>query len=214
MVTKTPAPEIFVRFMCVQNSVEELYRGAHGKVYVRQPANINGSWYKGEQKGKSFWLSSCKWQGGYEADCPLKDGLIVNVQDKYGQTIFRETLHADNSCGGTSAEQSAPFAWEIKKHIAEQFAKEYELSDYDTWKTMLCWERARHEYKGYVDNWLYCEVDTLKKKTVKRVTEYGMTFRIIEELRKHRISGTVWTEYYLVADTDEVCEEICGYDLP
>ena len=148
-----PVREITVRFMCVQNSVEELYRGGNRKVYVRQPANINGSWYKGEQNGKSFWLSSSKWQGGYEADCPLRDGLTVNVQDKYGQIVFSETLRADDSCGGTSAEQKAPFAWEIKKHLAEQFAKEYELSDYDAWKKLLVFERARHGYKNYIDTW-------------------------------------------------------------
>lgn len=214
MVNRNATPEIFVRFIDVQNGSEELYRGENGKVYIRQPSNINENWYKGKKGGRTYWLTSSKWTGGYEADCPLKDGLVVNVKDKYGNIIFRETLRADDCCCRTSAEQNAPFAWEIKKHIASQFAEEYGLSDWNSWKALLCSEKARHDYKGYDDTWLYCEAKSLKKKTMKCVTEFGMTFRIIEEHRKHLISGTRWTEYYLIANTDEIVEEICGYILP
>jgi hypothetical protein len=75
------------------------------KVYVRQTSNGEGKIV--------FWMSTSKWSGGYEASCPLKEGLII--QADYLGTQFEEVLVKDDWNGGTSAVKKFPFSWEVEK---------------------------------------------------------------------------------------------------
>lgn len=58
------------------------------------------------------WLTANKWSGGYEADCPVKDGLILNVVDVDGKSIFTEITYHTEWNGGGQAEKKHPFSWE------------------------------------------------------------------------------------------------------
>lgn len=58
------------------------------------------------------WLTANKWSGGYEADCPVKDGLVLNVVDKQGKIIFTETTYRTDWNGAGQADKKHPFSWE------------------------------------------------------------------------------------------------------
>jgi hypothetical protein len=97
-----------------QGNGEDLYFCEETKrVYVRQTSNGEGKIV--------FWLSTSKWSGGYEASCPLKEGLII--QADYIGTQFEEVLVKDDWNGGTSAIKTFPFSWESEK-LEEQKSKE------------------------------------------------------------------------------------------
>ena len=107
--------EIKVRYYSEQGA-EELYKNIeNNRVYVRQPANVPEI---------VFWLTSNKWQGGYEADCPIKAGITMIVVDKNENELYRETLVEDNWNSGSSASKKAPFLYEAEKEYAIEYAKE------------------------------------------------------------------------------------------
>jgi hypothetical protein len=93
---------------------EDLYYSPETrKVYVRQCANVDTI---------VFWCSTSKWSGGYEASCPLKEGLVI-IAD-YNGTEFMETLVRDDWNGGTSALKQFPFSWEgVKVKTAQSKEK-------------------------------------------------------------------------------------------
>lgn len=85
---------------------EDLYRTVeNGKVFVRQ--NIG--------EGLVKWYTGSKWQGGYEADCPLKNGLTIIAIDKKGKEIFREEIFSTLWNGGGQADKAYPFSWEERR---------------------------------------------------------------------------------------------------
>ena len=53
-----------------------------GKVYIRQECDDN----------YVRWFTSSKWIGGYEADCPLREGLELRIVGKDKSPLFLETL--------------------------------------------------------------------------------------------------------------------------
>lgn len=58
------------------------------------------------------WLTASKWSGGYEASCPVKDGLTLNIVDSAGLLIFTETTYRTEWNGGGQAEKRHSFSWE------------------------------------------------------------------------------------------------------
>jgi len=84
---------------------EDLYFCSENrKVYIRQSANVPDI---------VFWLSSSKWSGGYEASCPIREGISFVVE--HDGVEYTETLVEDTWNSGTSAKKMLPFSWENKK---------------------------------------------------------------------------------------------------
>lgn len=75
---------------------EDLYAcEGSNTVYARQKTNIDGV---------VCWLSTVKWQGGYEASCNLDPGWVMEVE--YKGKLYREL------CDGRSSRKQFPFSWE------------------------------------------------------------------------------------------------------
>lgn len=86
-----------VVFMADQRGVgEDLYRCKEtGKVYIRQECD--------EEYVR--WFTSEKWRGGYEASCPMREGLELRIVDKDGSLLFRESIVKAPGYSDTVAEK-------------------------------------------------------------------------------------------------------------
>lgn len=195
---------ITVKYKCTQNA-EDLFVGVeNNKVYARQPANIDNV---------VLWLSTSKWSGGYEADCPIREDITMRVVDKFNHIIFEEILEKDGRNGGTSAKKVGEFKREAVTRICAEYAKIHSLVGYEEWKKWLIADITKYQYKDYVDNWLYWERATLGKIVVADVTIIGIPYKIVRVKCRHRISGKTWEETELWDQKQEICEGICGYKL-
>lgn len=194
--------EIKVRFFGRQGA-EELYKGVETKrVYVRQPANVDKI---------CFWFSSNKWQGGYEADCPIKAGIQMVVVDSSGEELFREVLEEDNWNSGTSAKRTAPFLDDAIRYYAAEKAAHLLLAPYEQWAKWLYEFSKEYGYNGYRDNWLHCEYDVLKSEVIEEIKILGKTYQLIRQECKHKICNKYWTVVFAQEKFGYECERICGY---
>ena len=85
---------------------EDLYRTKESRrVLIRQDIG----------QGLVRWCTASKWTGGYEADCPVKEGLTIIAIDKKGNEIFREETFRTQWNGTGQADKAHPFSWEEKE---------------------------------------------------------------------------------------------------
>lgn len=190
-----------VRFIGEQNA-EDLYRcEENGRVFVRQRCDDKCV----------RWLTSIKWQGGYEADCCLKEGLILKIVDKEKRVLHEEiVVKAEGYCD-TVAYKVAPFSDEALDQIAEGVAVRANLKSYVEWKTQLMRSAREHKFTGYSDNWCYAEVEYGKVKTLFQFDYLGVPACCTTQEATHKISGQKWTCVELRDKKKEIVLEICGY---
>lgn len=193
-----------VHFKATQSAEDLYYCPETKKVYVRQPSNISD---------KVFWYTSRKWTGGYEADCPIKSGITMQVVDKFFDVLFEEKLEPDEWNGGTSAVKVGEFKCEAVKRICNAYAQEHDLVSYEKWKAWLSEDLEKYQYKDYIENWLHWERFELGRIVVADVDVIGIPCVIIRFKCRHRISGKTWEETELYDAKQEICEGICGYKL-
>lgn len=196
---------INVRFLGSQDA-EDLYVSVDSprKVYVRHPANVDGV---------VFWLTSNKWQGGYEASAPIRADITMRVVDKKDKVLFEETLKPDFTNGDTSAEKKGPFSYEAIKELAANFEKEHGLKPHEAWRDFVLQDKEAFNNKDYNDNWLYWHVESLGKKVLGDAEVLGQKFYFVEEKMKHKISGKEWTSYDLMDEKKEITIALCGYEF-
>lgn len=194
--------EIKVRYYGEQGA-EELYKNIeNNRVYVRQPANVPEI---------VFWLTSNKWQGGYEADCPIKAGITMIVVDKNENELYRETLAEDNWNSGSSASKKAPFLYEAEKEYASEYAKEHDLFSHQKWYDWLLRFKTEFGYDGYDDNWIYCSSCILEHSIVDEKKILGKEYQIVMDKQQHEICSRTWSGLYLIEKGSDIASEICGY---
>lgn len=193
-----------VRFKETQSAEDLYYCPETKKVYVRQPSNVSD---------KVLWYTSSKWTSGYEANCPIKAGITMQVVDEFYNVLFEETLETDEWNGGTSAKKVGEFRRESINRICSAYASEHGLSSYEEWKKWLNEDIEKYQYKDYVDNWLYCERFELGRIVLADVDVIGVHCVIVRCKCKHRISGKTWEETELYDEKKGICEGVCGYKL-
>lgn len=193
-----------VTFKATQDAEDLFYCKETKKVYARQPTNVDDI---------VFWYTTCKWTGGYEADCHIREGITMRVVDKFGEVLFEETLEKDTWNGGTSAKKVGEFRRESFNRICSTYAAEHGLTSYEEWKKWLTEDIEKHQYKDYVDNWLYWERFELGRVVVADACILGETYKVVRFKCRHRISGKTWEETELYDAKQEICEGICGYKL-
>ena len=172
------------------------------KIYVRQPTS---------DKSRVIWLTSNKWNGGYEADCPMRIGITFIAVDSLGNELFRETLEDGLPYYTTTAKKTGDFASEAIKKIANEF--EDDLSNHNEWREWLILDKAVFENTDYDDNWLYCLTETVESEIVG--TRYFLGKKAIVERQKcrHKISEKEWIEYLVLSEDECVVYEVVGYKL-
>lgn len=185
-----------------KGSGEDLYRcKENGRVYIRQESG---------DEGHVRWLTSSKWTGGYEADCPMKEGLILRAVDKTGKELFEEVLIKEEGVSGTWAVKVGPFSWEAINALAEEMAKQHGLRPYEEWKAWLLSDMPA-DSKIYRENWLFAMVDRQKPKVLARMDFLGVTAYAVSQEEKHTACGRSWTSFEIRDEAMDTCLAICGY---
>ena len=101
---------------------EDLYRCKEtGRVFIRQECDDT----------HVRWLTASKWRGGYEADCHLREGLMLRAVDKSGNVLFEEVTFQEEGVTGTWAQKVGPFSWEPPKALAKEYEQRLDLRTYE-----------------------------------------------------------------------------------
>ena len=174
-----------------------------GQVYIRQVySNSHVS-----------WLTASKWTGGYEADCHMKSGLIIQVADKAGNILFEEELSDAEDVTGTWAQKNGPFSWEAITGFAKEYKEKFGLSTYEEWKAWLMADAKPCGFEGYSDNWLFAMSTHGAYKKISQLHFLGITAYAMVQEEKHNVCGKSWLCYEIKdADLDSTLA-ICGYKL-
>ena len=190
-----------VQFMNVQDA-EDLYRcRENGKVYVRQQCDAT----------HVRWLTSIKWTGGYEASGPLKAGITMRVVDGSDNVLFEERLHVEEGYGDTVADKAGGFSWEEIKKIGAKTLNLEKLRSYNEWKQWVEQTAKKYQYTGYLEDWLWWEVEYETPLVLVRSEYLGKTAYVTVQKATHKISGQTW-EVFEVRDSSKLeTRHICGY---
>ena len=188
-----------------KQSAEDLYKSVDEphRVYVRQPSNCDDL---------VFWYTTTKWRGGYEASCHIKVGITMRAVDDNGNYLFEETMNEDTWNGGTSAKKAGDFSYEAIRKLENGFREALNLSEYGNWRDWLLSFKEKYGYKGYNENWMYCETETIEREKLNVANTYlGKKCYLVREKEKHKICGCEWESFTLVDENDIECIALCGY---
>lgn len=192
-----------VVFMADQRGVgEDLYRCKEtGKVYIRQECD----------EKYVRWLTSEKWRGGYEASCPMREGLELHIVGKDGSPLFRESIVKAPGYSDTVAEKIAPFSWEAIREMADEQAKKLGLRDYYEWKDWLLKSAEEIGFDGEKDTWLYAKVEHGPVEKIAKLSYLGKTVWLTAQNETHTACGKRWTCYEIYSADLITVEELCGF---
>ena len=194
-----------VVFMADQRGVgEDLYRCKEtGKVYIRQECD--------EEYVR--WLTSNKWIGGYEASCPMREGLELHIVGKDGSPLFRESIVKAPGYSDTVAEKIAPFSWEAIGAMAGEQAMKLRLRDYYGWKEWLLKSADEVGFTGENDTWLYAKVERGPVEKVAKLSFLGKTVWLACQTEWHTDCGKRWISYEIRSEDLMAVEAMCGFDF-
>lgn len=192
-----------VVFMADQRGVgEDLYRCKEtGKVYIRQECD--------EEYVR--WLTSNKWISGYEASCPMREGLELHIVGKDGSPLFRESIVKAPGYSDTVAEKIAPFSWEAIRAMADEQAQKLGLCDYYEWRDWLLKSAGEIGFDGEKDTWLYAKVERGPVEKIAKLSYLGKTVWLTAQNETHTVCGKRWTRYEIYAEDLMTVEEMCGF---
>lgn len=190
-----------MRFMYEQGA-EDLYRcQENGRVYVRQQCN----------EDYVRWLSTSKWVGGYEADCPLREGLIMNIVNSGRVVQYQEEIVTVPGYCWTVAAKKAPFFAEaVKATLNSYLCRLNYPKTYEQWKAWMMSHAYAEGYQGIEENWLFCMDNAHKRSKIRPVDILGKVYDITKEEHEHQC-GIKWTCYELRDGFD--CLGIIGYEF-
>ena len=192
-----------VVFMADQRGVgEDLYRCKEtGSVYIRQECD----------EEYIRWLTSSKWAGGYEADCPMREGLELRIVGKDGSPLFRESIVKAPGYSDTVAEKIAPFSWEIIRALADEQAKKLGLRGYYEWKEWLLKPAEEIGFDGEKDTWLYVKVKRGPVEKIAKLSYLGKTAWLTVQNEMHTVCKKRWTRYEIRPADLMAVEYLCGF---
>ena len=192
---------IFVRFMANQGAEDLFFCSDNKRVYCRQPSN---------DSSKVTWLTTSKWQGGYEASAPLRSDIVVNVVDKKGNVLFTEQNNDFEL-----SERNYLFSREQIRALSISLAYKFHLSTFNEWKSNLLKIKIERGFNDECsDNtWLYCKWNEIEREVLAEYYIYGVKhLRVVKSKQLHTLSGCVWYEYSSLYDDDTV-SDLIGYEF-
>jgi len=89
-------------------------RGLGEDLYKVQGGALSGLVLARQELDKRLvrWCTANKWTGGYEASCPLKPGMTINVYGPNGTILFSEKTYRTDWNGSGLADKKHAFSWE------------------------------------------------------------------------------------------------------
>ncbi len=191
-----------VTFMAAKSGTyEDLYRCKEtGRVYIRQKCDDE----------HVRWLTTSKCDGSYEADSPMRKGLVIRAVDKADTTLFVEEIVKDDGMEDTWAVKDGPFSWEAIKALSEEVRVQNGLTPYEEWKAWLLADMPE-DAKVYPDNWCFAMTDRGPVKKLARMDFLGVTVFATSQELKHSTCGKSWV-IYEIRDADLTsCLALCGF---
>lgn len=181
-----------------RGTCEDLYRCQEtGKVYIRQQCD----------EGHVRWLTTSK---DYEADSPMRKGIVIRAVDKADATLFVEEIVKDEGVDSTWAVKDGPFSWEAIEALAEEVRSQNDLTAYEEWKAWLLVDMPENA-KVYPDNWCFDMTDRGPVKKLARMDFLGVTVFATSQELKHSACGKSWV-IYEIRDADlSSCLALCGF---
>jgi len=192
-----------VRYRGTQSGEDLYWCSATGKMYIRQECD----------KNHVRWLTCVKWTGGYEADCPIREGIVFEIEDKLGTLLYVEVVQKEMGYDMTVAPKMAPFFGEEISDIADAVRLGYRLTDHSAWRKWLVDSMTKIDYKGYADNFLYVDVNRGGRKKRQTFSALGVDIILTEEQEEHKLVNYKWVTYELCSPDKQSCYAICGYEL-
>lgn len=190
-----------VRYFATQ-SAEDLYRcEENGRVYIRQRCD----------KNYVRWVTSSKWQGGYEADSCIRRWMVMRVVDESGAVLFEEKLIHEEGYDGTVARKIGDFADEALKKIEKMAIDNIRPQTYEKWKAWMMRSAKKHKYTGYSENWAFAEAEYSDLKVVAPCSYLGKKAYITTQTAKHRISGQTWKAVEIRDEGKQTVLRLCGF---
>lgn len=193
---------INVKFVCRQGA-EDLFVSVENprKVYARQRSN---------DKGIVFWCTVNKWIGGYEASCPLREGITMQVLDGKMHVIFCETMQDDGD-EGTYAKKEGLFSDELMDEIVRKVEEKYELKTYEKWKKWLIKFSTGYGHRGYSDNWLFCMSEEQNRECLGSHDYFGKPICLYKTKCIHKVCGAKFEVFEIRYSGEDLCLALCGF---
>lgn len=187
-----------------RGNCEDLYRCREtGRVYIRQECD----------EDHVRWFTSNKWSGGYEASCPMREGLELHITDKAGNLLFTESICKEPGYDWTVAKKEAPFSWDAIRAISEEVLAAENLKTHDEWIEWIDADREASGFRGYRDNWLYGEAAYEKPQKIGNRSLLGQKVLITRQEGRHKISGKTWACYEIRRVDMVAVLDICGFQF-
>ena len=181
---------------------EDLFRcKENGKMYIRQFCDDE----------HVRWLTSSKWSEGYEADCPLREGLVMEIIDSSGNLLFRESIIRPDGYMDTVAKKIAPFSWEAVSEISEEFEKSEHLKSHDDWLAWIMEDANKYGHKGCWENWAFGKIVHGNIHKLKKISILGREMFLTEREENHSVSEKKWRCFEIRSKDLTSVEDICGY---
>lgn len=183
---------------------EDLYRcKENGKVYIRQECD--------EECVR--WLTSNKWIEGYEASCPMREGLEFRIVSEDGTLLFCERVIRADGYVDTVANKIAPFSWEAIDMLAKENSRILHLHGYYEWKDWLLKSAEEIGFEGEDDAWLYAKVERGPVKKIAKLSLLGKIVWLTCRSESHTGCEKQWNCYEIRSSDMMTVEEICGFDF-
>lgn len=199
--------EVNIRSVCFMRRQDavDLYRcqdeGKHNRVYARMSCG----------DGTVKWLTTSRWSGGYEPDCPMKAGLELRIVDGDGSLLFTEVIEHGDESRDNYAVSKAPMSRDEEKRIAHTWAEKHSLLPYEEWRKNLLQARNLYAPSEIADHWLYCYANTISTAKESIVDALGRRLYVECCEMEHTTSHQRWKVYMLKQD-NYTNLEICGYE--
>lgn len=176
--------------------------GTRRKVYCRQRCD----------QTHIRWLSTSKWAGGYEADCPIREGIQFLIVGAEGEPLYRETVVKEIGYSDTVAVKEFDFFDDWIKKLQQEIAEKNCLLSHANWRAYLCSFLGANN-REYLDNWLYCNSVETDVELKDQSSYLGNNVSLIRRSYLHTPTGRRYSRYNLESSDLVSCYAICGYQL-
>ncbi|MDF2881267.1 MAG: hypothetical protein K0R54_1824 [Clostridiaceae bacterium] len=179
-----------------QETFQEVFRIVDNKIFPEMKKYFNRDTKSGE------WYTVYPSRGYWENSSLVKEEIEFAIVNKKGNVIY-----FDDSKDYVSVDKKI-------KEMEEEFRKKYNFVDYYEWKKFLTNTSEFKEYKGYSDNYLFCNSEIVKgtEEKLESFNYLDNTYILKKELYVHKLCNKKYAEYFIYSPQTEVTITI-GYEL-
>ena len=158
-------------------------------------------------------MRSNKWVGGYEASCPMREGLELRIVDNEGAELFYEHIVKAPGYSDTVAKKIAPFSWEAIGRLAKEQAERLHLRGYYEWKEWLVGHADEADLSRDIDDWIYTRTDRGAVEKIAKLSFLGKSVWLTRQVGFSKDCKKRWSSYEIRSKDLTSVEDVCGFDF-